>query len=329
MKESINDSTLHRFLNKETSEKENDEILHWVSESEENRAEFRRIHQLFYAGKLSQLQSEIDVDMAWNKLNSQLPEVKGRSKFFQPELFRRIAAAVFILLAVGFGSIWTNNHFLKSSDSVIVKFEAPKGEKSKIVLADGSHVWLNSQTILTYDALNPRKVILQGEAYFEIEKDKVNPFEVFTTSGMKVVVTGTRFNLRCYASESYMVTTLEEGQVSIEGIHSEQLAALKPGQQAEYDNRSNQLHIRNVSPEIASLWKNNELRIADISFYELVPRIESWYGVSVKLDTMISRKDRFTMTVKTESLRELLDMMKLTSRFDYEINGEKIELYAK
>lgn len=329
MKKSIEDITIRRFLSKETSEQENQVILEWVSDSEENRAEFRKIHQLFHADELRQLQSEIDIDQAWHKLQRQLPEIKARPKLIQLKLFRRIAVAALILMSVGFASLWTKDHFFNSSSSVFIQFESPKGEKSKIVLADGSQVWLNSQTILKYDALNPRKVTLQGEAYFEIEKDKTLPFEVITSSGMKVVVTGTRFNLRCYTRESYVETTLEEGQVTIEGIHSEPLAVLKPGQQAEYDTRSNQLHIRNVSPEISSLWKNNELRITNISFYELVPRIESWYGVSIKLDSMISRKDRFTMTVKTESLRELLDMMKLTSKFDYEINGEKIEIYAK
>jgi ferric-dicitrate binding protein FerR (iron transport regulator) len=84
-----------------------------------------------------------------------------------------------------------------------------------------------------------------------------------------------------------------------------------------------------VSTEIFSIWRNNELRFNDISYAELIPRIERWYGVSIELDPGISKTDRFTMSVKTESLRELLNMMKLTSNFNYEINGEKVELVAK
>lgn len=329
MEESARENLLHRFLNKETSEPENTEILNWVSASEENRDEFREAHEIFQLSKRSQLTSEIDIDTAWNKLSSQIPKVKVKPKVVYLDIFTKVAVAVLIVLAVGFGSIWTNEHFFGQTKSAIIQFEAPKGEKSKIVLADGSLVWLNSQTILKYDALNPRKVSIVGEAYFEVKTDRANPFEVSTVSGMKLKVTGTRFNLRNFAGDACVETTLDEGEVIIEGINSEQLTVLKPGQQARYDIQNNRLNVSEVSTEIYSLWKNNELRFADISFPELVPRIERWYGVSIDLDSGISTKDRFTMTIKTESLRELLNMMKLTSKFNYDINGAQIKIHAK
>ena len=325
----MNDILIHRFLNKETSEKENNEILYWVSGSEENRAEFRKVHHVYHISKLKQFQSEIDIDKAWNKLNSQLPKIQGSPKIVYLDIFRKVAVSVLIVLAVGFGSLWTNEHFFGGAKSAIVQFEAPKGEKSKIVLADGSHVWLNSQTVLKYDALNPRKVTIEGEAYFEVEKDRAHPFEVSTTSGMKVIVKGTKFNLRSLISEPCVETTLEEGEVIITGSDNKQLAVLKPGQQAKYNISGNELLVQNVSTENYSLWKNNELRFTAISFAELVPRIERWYGVSINLDPLISSSDLFTMTIKTESLRELLNMMKLTSKFDYEINGAQIKIHAK
>ena len=226
------------------------------------------------------------------------------------------------------GSLWTNEHFFGKIKSAIVQFEAPKGEKSKIVLADGSLVWLNSQTILKYNAFHPRKVTVEGEAYFEVEKDTKHPFEVTTASGMKIRVTGTKFNLRSYSDEPYVETTLDEGGVILSN-NSHEMATLKPGQQAKYDIKNNELVVENVSTEIYSLWRNNELRFTAISFQELVPRIERWYGVSIKLDPKIGGRDLFTMTIKTESLHELMDMMKLTSKFNYEINGELIEIHAK
>ena len=329
MEGSMNDILIHRFLNKETSEQENNEILHWVSASEENRAEFRKFHHVFHLSQLRQFQSEIDIEKAWNKMDLQLPKVEGGPKIIYLDIFRKVAVAVLIVLAVGFGSLWTNEHFFSGAKSAIVQFEAPKGEKSRIVLSDGSHVWLNSQTVLTYDAFHPRKVMIEGEAYFEVKKDKSDPFEVTTVSGMKVMVTGTSFNLRSIASEYYVETTLDEGEVIIEGANSEQLAVLKPGQQASYNIKSHELQVKNVQTEIYSLWRNNELRFTNISFAELVPRIERWYGVSIQLGQGINNRDRFTMTIKTESLRELLNMMKLTSKFNYEIKGELVEIHAK
>jgi ferric-dicitrate binding protein FerR (iron transport regulator) len=210
-----------------------------------------------------------------------------------------------------------------------IRVESPAGEKSKVILVDGTQVWLNSQTTLDYNASEPWKVSLQGEAYFEVVKDREHPFEVTTASGLKVTVLGTKFNLRSFADENQVETTLEEGEVAITGTGSGKPVKLDPGQQASFDIRSKQMQIKNVPTEIYSVWKNNELRFRDISFRELVPRIERWYGVKVDLDPGISTTDRFTMTLKTESLRELLSMMQLTSRFDYEINGEEVTIRKK
>jgi len=329
MEDPINENLLNRFLDRDTTEQENDEILQWVSCSESNRVRFREIHHTYQLSKFRQYRSETDVDEAWNKISNRLPREADDRRLVYLDVFRKIAASAIIILGVGFGGWWMNGHFHKGIKSAVVQFEAPKGEKSRVVLADGSLVWLNSQTTLKYDALNPRKVTLDGEAYFEVDKDRKHPFEVVTVSGMKVVVTGTRFNLRCLESEPYVETTLEEGEVMIRGDKDNQLAVLKPGQQAQYDTKTKEVRVQEVTPDDYSLWKNNELRFSDVSFAELAPRIERWYGVTVKLDPKISSTDRFTMTIKTESLRELLNMMQLTSKFNYKIEGVQVEIFAK
>ncbi|MGV8090439.1 MAG: FecR family protein [Mangrovibacterium sp.] len=327
MEQSVNDSLLLRFLKRETSEQENAEILQWVSGSEENCEEFRRVHRIFHLSMRKQYESEIDIDQAWNKLISQIPEMKTQVRSFRPNVFWKVAASVAMILAVGFGSLWTYEHFFYRLQTAKIRIESPAGEKSKVVLADGTLVWLNSETILDYNASDPRKVTLRGEAYFDVTKDREHPFEVTTASGLKVTVLGTRFNLRSFSGENNVEATLEEGEIVITGINYKQPVRLISGQQVSYDISNKELQIRNVSTGIYSSWKNNELRFTDISFRELVPLIERWYGVRIDLDPQISTMDRFTMTIKTESLRELLNMMQLTSKFDYEINGEKVTIH--
>lgn len=324
MNESINETLLLRFLDKETSNEENDVVLRWVSDSEKNRAEFRKLHHAHHLHKLRYFESKIDIDEAWKRLNGLLPKVKKQSQLDLPDILWKVAASVLLILAGSLGSLWMSGHFSEHPQSAMIELQALKGEKSQAILADGSKVWLNSQTTIKYDALNPRAVRLDGEAFFEVKKDGNHPFEVITTSGMKVIVTGTRFNLRSFAGEPFVETTLEEGEVLIEGSDNKLLARLEPGQQARYTIENKQASVRNVSPELYSLWKNNELRFTDISFAELVPRIERWYGVTIILNNTDKNNDRFTMTIKTESLRELLNMMQLTSKFTYEINGEQV-----
>lgn len=316
---------LLRFLDKETSPEENESILRWVSYSEDNRTEFQRLHQAHHLSNLRNLKADIDIDEAWEKLNTILPKVKTRKNFINLDILWKVAASVLLVVAGGISSLWMSGYF-SEQQSAIVELKASKGEKSQAILADGSHVWLNSQTILKYDAFNPRKVTMEGEAFFEVKKDQDHPFEVSTTSGMKVIVTGTKFNLRSFAGEPFIETTLEEGEVQIEGADNQQLAQLEPGQQAQYKAGENKASVRNVSTELYSLWKNNELRFTDISFADLIPRIERWYGVTITSNSKQKNNDRFTMTIKTESLRELLNMMQLTSKFNYEIKGEQVKI---
>jgi len=317
---------LLRFLNKETTPEENEFILRWVSDSEDNRTEFQQLHQAYHLSKLRSLKADIDIDEAWEKLNIVLPKVRTRKNFINLNILWKVAASVLLVVAGGIGSLWVSGYFSDQQKSAIVELKASKGEKSQAILADGSHVWLNSQTVLKYDALNPRKVTMEGEAFFDIKKDHDHPFEVSTTSGMKVIVTGTKFNLRSFADDPFIETTLEEGEVLIEGVNNLQLAQLEPGQQAQYKAGENKASVRNVSTELYSLWKNNELRFTDISFADLIPRIERWYGVTITSNSKQKNNDRFTMTIKTESLRELLNMMQLTSKFNYEIKGEQVKI---
>lgn len=329
MKRSINKELLQRFLNKENSQTENDEILQWASSSDKNREELRMMHQSFYAGALKKDLSEIDIEKAWTSLYLKMPKASVKGMFIRLDVLRKIAASVLILFTIGFGGLWVNEHYFVHAKSAMIKLETPKGEKSKVLLADGTQVWLNSQTILKYDALEPRNITMDGEAYFEVVKNPKHPFVVTTPSGMKVTVLGTKFNLRNYSGEPVMETTLEEGRVMISGIEKYKPVYLNPGEQAIYHGSENRLQVKQVNPEVYSLWRNNELRFSNVSFRELIPRIERWYGVTVDLDPTVVNTDRFTMTVKTESLHELLQMMQLTSKFNYEIKGERVAIKAK
>jgi len=323
------DNLIHRFIERETSEQENGEILHWVSASEENREEFRKIHRAIHLSSLKKLNSEIDVDAAWGELKGRMEYSKPARKMTSMNTILRVAASVLVVVSVGLGSIWIASQYKLQPEDKIVQFETPKGEKSRVILADGSTVWLNSQTVLSYNTLKPREVNIQGEAFFEVKKMDGEPFEVLTSSGVKVKVTGTKFNLRNYPHESIIETTLEEGEVVVETINSSKRTVLRPGQQARYNTHHRTIEIDKVEAEIYSLWRKNELHFENISFSELVPKIEQWYGVNISLEIGAGINDRFTLTIKTESLRELLNMLQLTSKFSYEINGSEVEIHVK
>jgi len=154
------------------------------------------------------------------------------------------------------------------------------GETYQLRLPDGSQVWLNSASSLTYTAsLNERGkrvVRLSGEGYFEVAKDKAHPFMVQTAS-QEVEVLGTHFNINSYADEPVVATTLLEGSVKVSGEAQQQL--LKPGQQAL--NNGTAIKVAKADLETAVDWKNNEFYLDKMDFRVAMRKIARWYNVEV------------------------------------------------
>ena len=318
---------LFRFIQRETSPDEDREVLLWVTGSERNRTELRKLYETLVLSAQPKQSSLMNVDDAWSDFVAKRLRESKPVKTVRLPNWMKLAASIVLLMGVASGSIETYRYFEKSAVvHRLVSVEVPSGEKSKMILADGTSVWLNSESTLTYDASEPRSVALVGEAYFHVSKDKAHPFIVHTPEGVNVRVLGTQFNVRCYAGEKRMETTLDEGKIELVGRQLGKTVEMKPGEQAVLTEKT--LNIRTVDPKIYSVWRNNELKFQDITFAELLPRIERWYGVKIQLDPRLSTRDRFTLTIKTESIRELFAMMQLTSKFNYTINGSQVALNA-
>ncbi len=231
------------------------------------------------------------------------------------------------------------------------------GSKSKIHLPDGSLVKLNSGSKLIYPALfngNERWVYLEGEGFFEIDANPEKPFFV-KTSDIDIRVTGTRFNVKSFPESKTIETILLEGSLDIlKNMHDKyKIATLKPQQKAVFRKKSSQIslsgemneikenhahdqQIRNIKPlviskindaEIETAWKDNKLIFNNKSFSELIVDLERWYGVNIELKNKKLTSERFTGKFDTESIEQVMDALKLTTNFKYEINKNHIEIY--
>lgn len=329
MASAIDENLIVRFILRESTEEEDREIVRWASLSENNRKELRSFYETYKLSQQNRLASEIDIDQEWSDFYSRRmrPSISdGKPIIKLTKRWIGVAASVLILLSVGFAGLQTYRlSRIDQRSHELLTVRVPSGEKSSLVLPDGSVVWLNSESTLSYDAANPRKVSLTGEGYFNISKDPKHPFVVDTPSGMNIRVLGTQFNVRNYADEPFEAT-LDEGKIELFSKKLSGEYAITPGEQAVLTNDT--LQVRKVNSKIYSVWRNNELKLVDTNFAELVPRIERWYGVKIDLDPALATRDYFTMTIKTESIRELFKMMQLTSNFNYEIDGSQIKLKA-
>ena len=209
------------------------------------------------------------------------------------------------------------------SFSQIEKQNIP-GQKSMIHLSDGTVVWLNAESTLSY--IKPfrkdlREVELDGEAYFEVAQDVNRPFVVHIQE-TQVRVLGTSFNISSFSNDDKRIIALSEGKIQI--IHGEVSQVLNPGWIAEIDKELNQLesYKGNVMNKIA--WTKDILLFWDASYDEIFERLQRWYGVHIKIEGKPDNSMKFTGSFKNEYLKNVLENLIVEGQMNYKIDGESV-----
>ncbi|MES2829172.1 MAG: FecR domain-containing protein [Bacteroidota bacterium] len=197
-----------------------------------------------------------------------------------------------------------------------------KGETYQVRLPDGSMVWLNAATSLTYSANlianGKRNVKLDGEAYFEVAKDRNHPF-IVQSSNQTVEVLGTHFNINTYTDEPLAKTTLVEGSVKIND------RILKPNEQAVLSN--GEIKIRKVDVDNVVAWKDGISVFDDETLVSIMRKIERWYNVEVDFDSNIDQSELYVGGVsRNDSLSKVLESLATTGNIHFKIEGRRIRI---
>ncbi|MGB4400297.1 MAG: FecR family protein [Daejeonella sp.] len=202
--------------------------------------------------------------------------------------------------------------------------ETPNGGSYRLRLPDGSNVWLNAASKLTFPSSfmsqNSRTVELEGEAYFEIAKDKVHPFIVKTHSQI-VEVFGTQFNINSYVDEPEVKTTLLEGSIKV--IKNKGTGKfLKPGQQSILTSKG--LMVENVDTELAVAWKGNRFVFESVDIQYIMRMLARWYNVEVEYVGEIPKNKFGGALSRFENISEVLKSLESTGRVKFVIKGRRI-----
>ncbi len=221
---------------------------------------------------------------------------------------------------------------LISNRSVINTIQTPKGGKYQVRLPDGSKVWLNSASTLSYPtafAGNERKVQLKGEAYFEISPNKNIPFRV--QSGNQIVeVLGTHFNINSYDDEDYVKTTLLEGSVKVILNSKPNVVSntrlLKPGEQSLTKSSRSDIRIENADTEKAVAWKNGYFKFRNTPIREIMREIERWYDVELVYEGKMPT-DEFTGFISNDvKISAVLKIMEESGGVKFTVKGKKLKV---
>lgn len=186
----------------------------------------------------------------------------------------------------------------------------PRGGQFKIVLEDGTGVWLNAASKLRFPAAfgnEGRVVEVEGEAYFEVAHDQRRPFRVKST-GQTITVLGTSFNVKGYPDEPYVTTTLLTGSVQIAGGKQPQAFTLKPGQQIRLGG-TGPVEIVQVDPSEALAWKNGLFKFDGVGIEEALRQYARWYDVDIRYERDLPEVELFGETSRKENASQALEML--------------------
>ncbi|MGC6431254.1 MAG: FecR family protein [Jejuia sp.] len=218
------------------------------------------------------------------------------------------------------------------SNLVYNELNVPFGRSLKVILADGSKVHLNSGSKLKYPIQflkeGNRKVHLEGEAYFEITKNKYQPF-VVEANNMYVEVLGTIFNIMAYPEDSKITTILEEGSVAIGHLKettNQATVILKPNDQALWDKKSGEITINTVKPSIYTAWTEGRTVFDHMLFKNILKKLERRYNVEISNNNEILANEQFTATFDYESIEQVLESFSKNYPFTYSLEGNKITI---
>lgn len=205
--------------------------------------------------------------------------------------------------------------------------QVPRSCEYHLVLADGTHVWLNSDSELRYpvDFIGTeRRVYLKGEAYFKVAKDAAKPFRV-EADELLVEALGTGFNIDAYRDGGRLSTTLAEGSVRVTSALDNRNCILKPGQQALLKDGA--MNVRPVKVEEIVAWKEGRFVFSNMTLSDIAYQLERWYDVKIEFQDQQLREYRFTGVMKRYNpLSRLVELIEETADVKFQVIGREVKI---
>jgi len=314
------------------SEEENLFLDDWVGQSIENRRLFLEQKRLWNLFEIHQKLQEIDEHKAYQKISKQ---IFSRKKLNILGWIQRVAAVLLLPVIVASAFYFYSERASHSQfNTVYNTVETPLGMRSSLTLPDGTKVWLNAGSSISYPVLfadNSRTVSLIGEAYFEVKKDKSWPF-IVTTKNMNIVVSGTTFNCNAYPENDQVQTVLVEGEVTLINQSATELATMNPGELATFTNSNQQITKTKTDLQKYIAWKSGKLMFRDDKMNKVVEKLERWYNVEFEIEDHEIADYVYTATFIDESLDQVLKMLSLSAPIRYTVserNKQADQTFAK
>ena len=298
----------------------------------ENQQYFIRQREIWFSAVSREAASVYDKDKAFenfrNRVESQKEIQSTSRRGFSLSALWRYAAVVAIIIAVGCISYWQGEVNVKDTFADI-SVEAPLGSKTKLYLPDGTLVWLNAGSRMTYSqgfGVDNRKVELEGEGYFEVKRNEKIPFFV-KTKDLQLQVLGTKFNFRDYPEDHEVVVSLLEGKVGLNNLlREEKEAVLSPDERAVLNKANGLLTVESVTASNASQWTDGYLFFDEELLPDIAKELERSYNVKIHIANDSLKTFRFygNFVRREQNIQEVLEALASTEKMQYKIEERNI-----
>lgn len=317
------------------SPQDEERLRQWITLSPENDKYFRDMQEIWFATRIRENEKHFNKSKAYERFLSRTDskdfflKVSKRRTVLRPFIYG--AAAILLLLIISYVSYWQGSEQLKSQFANVV-IESPLGSRTKMYLPDGTLVWLNAGSIISYSqgfGVNDRNIDLSGEGYFEVVKNDKLPFAV-NTKEMHVKVVGTIFNFRNYQDEDEATVSLLEGKVWINNnIKENNNFFLAPDQKVFLNKRTGEMRVSNGNVSNMIEWKNGFLFFDEELLSDIVQELERNYNVKINFaDTALTSLRFYGSFERREyTIEEILDALTTTNKLKYKKEGKNIVLY--
>ena len=288
--------------------------------------------EIWFSSVSKESLAKYDKDAAYAAFKKRVAEAgaQPKAKTFRLGWIKYAAAVLLMVVTVGYLSYKGGQNEMQSSFGNIV-IATPQGSRTQLSLPDGSRVWLNAGSSISYSqgfGYIDRLVNLVGEGYFEVVHNEKLPLSV-VSENVCVKVLGTKFNFRDYPTDAEAIVSLTEGSVAMcSKKNPDEGQLLKPGQRATVDKESGKIRVEAYEVANSMKWTNGRLLFDGEPLPDIVKTLERSYNVKITIADCNLRKLRFygDFIRQEQTLVEVLDALESTGKLRYERNGKNVIL---
>lgn len=329
MKNERIDQLITEYLSDQLTAESFRELKDWSQESEENRRYVRDKIEVWFSSGAAANGKVFDKEEAFDRFQKRVVKKRPKIYRFPCKIVYRVAVVILILL-LPLAGYWKGQKALRQTFSDIM-VEAPLGSRTKLYLPDGTLVWLNAGSKITYSqgfGMDNRQLTLEGEGYFEVVYNQELPFEIHTRE-VDLRVLGTKFNFKNYSDEEEATVNLLEGRVALHnGLKSMSDLYLSPNEKMVMNKHTGEMVKTKNRAENSKLWTHDELFFDEELLQDIAKKLMRSYDVEIEIaDSLKNRRFYGSFKVRGNTIEEVLETIASTNRMKYRYENEKYILY--